>query len=155
MECPPDLTPNTSELIRRVLDEPDLAPAIRSLPSLVLAKLIGHVGLEDAGPIIALASREQLQRVFDEDLWHNAKPGLPEVFDAGRFGLWLEVMLELGEDFTLRALESMESNFLVMAFSRLIWVLENEYLANHIREDEEDEGLFLEKILEANLGNEF
>jgi hypothetical protein len=40
----------------------------------VLGRLIAHVGLEDAGELVALATTEQLAQIFDEELWHSARP---------------------------------------------------------------------------------
>ena len=34
--------------------------------------------------------------VFDLDLWRAGQPGLDEQFDADRFGVWLEVLMESG-----------------------------------------------------------
>ena len=84
-------------LLTRILDEPNLVAAVQALPAPVLGKLIDHVGLEDAGEIVALASTEQLKRIFDDDLWRSERPGKDETFDASRFALWLEIMLEAGE----------------------------------------------------------
>jgi len=81
---------------------PDLAAQIQSLAPPVLARLIGEVGLEDAGELVAFATTEQLARVFDEDLWASARPGEDERFDARRFVTWLEVMLEAGDAFGRR-----------------------------------------------------
>src|SRR5215813_12198339 len=53
-------------------------------------------GLEDCGELVALATPEQLTRVFDLDLWRAEKPGRDEQFDADRFGVWLEVLMESG-----------------------------------------------------------
>ena len=53
-------------------------------------------GLEDCGELVALATPEQLTRVFDLDLWRSARAGRDEQFDPDRFGLWLEVLAESG-----------------------------------------------------------
>ena len=84
------------QLLMRILEEPALVSAIRSLPARVLGQLIGHLGLEDSGELIALASTDQLVQIMDNDLWQSERPGEDEAFDAERFSLWLEVMLEAG-----------------------------------------------------------
>ncbi len=84
-------------LLNRLLEDPELAPTLRALPAPALRQVILRVGLEDAGELIALASLEQLREVFDEDLWRSAQPGQDEAFDAARFAVWLEVLLEGGE----------------------------------------------------------
>src|SRR5262245_5080318 len=92
--------PSSRTLLAHLLDERELVAAIQGLEPRTLARLIDHVGLADAGELIALATTEQLARVFDEDLWVSDRPGADERFDAARFLLWLEVMLEAGAAFT-------------------------------------------------------
>src|SRR5512144_1122618 len=96
--------PSARALVSRILEEPGLAQAVRGLEPRTLGRLIDHVGLEDAGEIVALASTAQLTAVFDEDLWRSDRPGEDERFDAARFAVWLEVLLEVGERFAARKL---------------------------------------------------
>src|SRR5512135_2143258 len=93
------LTIQPRRLLTRILERPDLVEAVRLLRLAALLRLVEEVGLEDAGELISLATVEQLQQVFDEDVWKSARPGEDERFDAARFHLWLEVMLEAGEAF--------------------------------------------------------
>lgn len=85
--------------LARMLDEPSLVATVQSLTPTALGKIVEHVGLEDSSEILSLATTEQIRRIFDDDLWRSDGPGRDEVFDADRFALWLEVMLEAGEDF--------------------------------------------------------
>ena len=55
-------------LLNRILETPGWVEAIRDLDARVLRNLIHAVGLEDAGEIIALATTDQLVKIFDEDL---------------------------------------------------------------------------------------
>ena len=48
----------------------------------MLGRVIDHVGLEDAGELVALATTDQLRRIFDDDLWHAPAPGKDETFDG-------------------------------------------------------------------------
>ncbi|MBN2574866.1 MAG: UTP--glucose-1-phosphate uridylyltransferase [Deltaproteobacteria bacterium] len=75
------------------MEQPNLVAAIEALPAPALGKLIDHVGLEDAGEIVALATTEQIRRILDDDLWRSEGPGQDESFAADRFALWLEIML--------------------------------------------------------------
>jgi len=111
-------------LLGRVLEDPDLAPALRALPAPALRQVILRVGLEDAGELVALSTLEQLREVFDEDLWRSARPGEDEAFDAARFSVWLEVLLEGGEAFVADRLAELSEDFLVFAVSRLVRVLD-------------------------------
>src|SRR3954463_4394242 len=90
---------NPRALVARILDEPALVSAGQALPPAALMRLIDHVGLEDAGELVALATVDQLCRVFDEDVWQSPRPGEDERFGPERFTRWLEVMLEVGERF--------------------------------------------------------
>jgi hypothetical protein len=79
---------SSTRLLMRILDRPELLAAVRELPAPVLGRLIDRVGLEDAGELVALATTEQLQGVFDQDLWRAAAPGEDERFrpSASRSG---------------------------------------------------------------------
>src|SRR5512140_2061712 len=85
-------------LLARLLDAPHLAATVQRLDPSLLHRLVRHCGLADCAEILALATTEQLTRVFDEDLWTSAQPGRDEEFDADRFALWLEVFAELGPE---------------------------------------------------------
>ena len=83
-------------LLKRILNTPSLEQVVPLLRPELLHRVIQTCGLEDCGEIVALATPEQLARVFDLDLWRAAKAGQDEQFDADRFGVWLEVLLETG-----------------------------------------------------------
>src|SRR6185436_5301995 len=84
------------DLLDRILDTPDLANVVKSLEPKLLHQLLRHCGLEDCGEILALATTDQLTRIFDDDLWTSARPGAHDRFDAERFGVWLAVLAEMG-----------------------------------------------------------
>src|SRR6185369_12069837 len=84
--------------LQRILDTPHLAKAVARLQPELLHRVIQKVGLEDASELVALATPEQLSRVFDLDLWQSARPGVDEQFDAARFGTWLQVLHEAGAE---------------------------------------------------------
>src|SRR5262245_50437361 len=96
------------DLAPQILETKDLARVVRALDPPVLLALVRHCGLEEAGPIVALAMPEQLVRVFDEDLWRTATSGGAEELDPDRFGLWLEVLVDADEAAAARALAGME-----------------------------------------------
>ena len=85
-----------ASLLDRILDTPHLAHVVPRLQPELLHRVIQSCGLEDCGELVALATPEQLARIFDLDLWRTAQPGLDEQFDADRFGVWLEVLVESG-----------------------------------------------------------
>jgi len=139
-------------LLIRLLEDPDLAPALRALPAPALRQVILRVGLEDAGELIALSTLEQLREVFDEDLWRSARPGQDETFDATRFVTWIEVLLEGGEAFVADRLAELSEDFLVFAVSQLVWILDVEILT--LWSADPGEGDLLNQIVDTHLCQE-
>jgi len=136
-----------------VLETPELPTQIQALPGPVLGKLIDHVGLEDAAELVALATTEQLAQIFDEDLWHSARPGEDERFDADRFLLWLQIMLEAGERFVAERLAELPQDLVTLAFQRHLLVLSEDALRAELTAgDDEAEGA--EKAFESCLSEE-
>jgi len=117
------------DLIGRILETPDLPRVVRGLPPTVLHQLVQKCGLEDAGPIVAFATTEQLMGVFDHDLWQAARAGAADEFDADRFGLWLEVLVEAGAELAARKVAEMDFDLVTAAFSRYLLVLDAEWNA--------------------------
>src|SRR5262245_43698687 len=121
-------------LLARILQTPELARLVQPLAPpvrhrLVLHRLVRHCGLEDSGAIVALATTEQLERVFDHDLWRNEGGGGEERLDADRFALWLEVLSEAGCDVAARRLVEMDFDFVTAALSRHLFVLDAQSMA--------------------------
>ncbi|MCY1074672.1 DUF6178 family protein [Archangium lansingense] len=146
----------TQSLLNRILESPEQVSALQHLPPPTLARLIHHVGLEDAGELVALATTQQLARIFDEDLWRSERPGQEERFDPERFGLWLEVMLEMGADRAAARLAEMDEDFVTFALSGQMLVLDLDVLTmSRLRSNEglEDEAL-VDKALESSLSHE-
>jgi hypothetical protein len=146
--------PRASQLLSRILEQPDLVHGVRKLEPRAFHKLIDHIGLEDAGELIALATTQQLQQIFDEDLWRRERPGHDERFDADRFALWLEVMLEVGEDFVARKLTELPEDLVTLALHRHILVINLDELAVRLAARRDDKTQ-LEKDLESALSHEF
>ena len=109
-------------LLNHILDQEQLPAIVQSLDARTLTKLIRCVGLEDSAPIVSLATADQLERVLDEDLWCSEAPGRDEVFDADRFGLWLEIMEETGSEFAARKVMELDENLVTLGLCRLVWV---------------------------------
>jgi len=139
------------ELLARMLEHPSLVAAVQSLPAPALTRLIGHVGLEDAGEIVALATTEQLRGVFDDDLWRSARPGEDEAFDAERFSLWLEVLLEAGEEVAARRLVELPEDLVTLGLLKQVLVVDIEEMAVAATSRRSDDDAGLEKALESCL----
>lgn len=150
---PNDLTrlPSPRRLLARVLDTPDLADQVRALPPGALAKLVDQVGLEDAGEIVALATTEQLERLFDEDLWKNERPGEEERFDDERFIVWLEALLEAGDALVATRLSELPEDLVTLAVHKRVLVVSLERLMSELGDEE---GEAAEKALSNCLSEE-
>lgn len=105
-------------LLARILDTPHLAKVVPQLQPELLQRIIHNCGLEDCGEIVALATPEQLKRVFDLDLWSAAEPGLDEQFDADRFGVWIEVLLETGAAVAAQKLAGMDVDLMITGLAQ-------------------------------------
>jgi hypothetical protein len=132
----------STQLLMRILERPGLVAAVRELPGAVLGKLIDRIGLEDAGELVALASRQQLERIFDDDLWRAARAGGDETFRPERFVLWLRVMMDAGEGALVQRLCELPQELLALAVHRLVLVMDMDVIAEQIGfGDEESDAL--------------
>jgi hypothetical protein len=116
-------------LLLRIFEQPQLVSAVRALPPATFSKLIDRIGLEDAGELVALATAEQLERVFDDDLWKSVRAGADETFRPDRFAVWLEVMSEAGDAHVIRRLRELPQDLLALAVQRLALVVDSDELA--------------------------
>src|SRR5262245_51369063 len=98
-----------SDRLARILDSPRLDRLVPRLRPDILHQVIQRRGLEDCTDIVALATPEQLARIFDLDLWRSAQPGLDETLDADRFGVWLDVLVESGAAVAANVLMSVDA----------------------------------------------
>ncbi len=111
-------------LLQRILDTPHLAHVVPRLPPEVLHRIIQRCGLEDCGELVTLATPDQLARVFDLDLWRPAQPGLDERFDADRFGVWLEVLMESGDTVAAQTLAEIDVDLVITALAQHVSVFD-------------------------------
>jgi len=139
----------STRFLAYVLEQPALVHAVRALDGASLGKLIQHIGLEDAGELIALASLEQLEQVLDQDLWRAANLSEDEHFDPRRFATWLAVMLDVGDDFAVRRVSALPRDLLTLAVHRLVLVVDMDALASEQPDDA------TEKALESALHEEW
>lgn len=121
-------------LLALLIEAPDLVRRVRALPSQEFTALVREVGVETAGEIVAVATTEQIVAAFDEDLFVNAGPGERERFDPGRFVVWLEVLLEAGDEVAARRVADLSEDFVVQALSSLVLVLDQDALLARLGE---------------------
>lgn len=136
------------ERIRAILDTPDLPARIAELPAADLGQLVRRVGLEDAGDILSLAQTKQLVGAFDEDIFVGAAPGEAEHLDPNRLLTWLEVMGEGGMEPVADRFAEMSEDFVALALSSFIYVVETARVEQAMSERSELEGSHLDKVLE-------
>lgn len=111
-------------VLDRILATPQLARVVPQLQPQVLHRIIQHCGLEDCGELLALATPEQLARVFDLDLWRPAAPGGDDLFDADRFGKWLDVMLDGGVAIAAAKLAAMDVGLVATALVQHVRIID-------------------------------
>lgn len=119
------------QLLRTLTDSPALPAFVRQLPSPVLKRLIEHVGVRDAGSLVALTTTNQLREVFEESLWQTLVPGQAEALRPDKFIEWLDVLLEVGTAFAVDRLMELGDTFVVLNFSPLITVFEASVASEH------------------------
>src|SRR5262245_11477397 len=122
------VAPSPLRLLEHVLENAALVRAVRELPPAAPGTLIDAIGLEDSGELVALATTNQLEHVFDEDLWRAERAGDDPRFDPARFGTWLQVLLEAGEKAVVDRMTELPLDFVIFAVSRLVLVVDMDRL---------------------------
>jgi hypothetical protein len=144
-------TSDERPLLARILDTPHLAHVVPQLPPEVLHRVIQRCGLEDCGEIVALATPEQLTRVFDLDLWRAEQPGRDEQFDADRFGVWLEVLLESGASLAQKLAE-MDADLVTTALAQHVRVFDRAAVFTFSLDGEELELIHTDDDVSCEIG---
>ena len=132
-------------------DNPKLPALVEKLPLPVLSRLIGAVGVEDAGPLVAMTSPQQMRELFDDVLWQTPAPGLPARFSVEEFLRWLEVLNEESVAFAAERLQTLGEQFLTAALGRILDVhgKDAQFGGQVLLDDREDFGDFLARTLPA------
>lgn len=115
-------TSPSSKLLARLTDNPQLPNLVPKLPTSVLSRLLGTIGVEDSGAIIALTTTTQLQHLFDDVLWRSLEAGARERLDPEAFILWLGVLNQQGAVFVAERLNGLGLQFCVAQFAQVIEV---------------------------------
>lgn len=144
----------TRSLLNSLIELPDLPRTIQELPAQTFAALIRKVGVEDSGELVALATTEQLVRAFDEDLFVSERPGERESLDVGRFIVWLEVLLEAGDEVAAQRIAELDEDFVAHALGGVLVVVAEDALRDRLDSGDEDEARLVDKSLESALTEE-
>lgn len=113
---------HSSKFLETLLDNPELPTFVANLETPTLNKLIEHIGLDDAGPLIAYTTHRQLRSILDESLWSSLGPGSPETHRPEEFIRWLFILQEQGETFLAERLLGLGLDYLVLNFAQLVTV---------------------------------
>jgi Family of unknown function (DUF6178) len=118
----------------RILDS-QLAQVVPRLPPELLHRVIERRGLEDCGELVALATPAQVARVLDLDLWRSPDAGADEQFDADRFGVWLEVLVEQGTDVAARTVAALDPDLVAAGLAQHVRVYNIAAFAGYVTTD--------------------
>jgi hypothetical protein len=105
-------------LLVRLLTTPNLPAIVPRLQPEVLHRVIQTCGLEDCAELVALTTPAQLGRVLDADVWRVRARGGGETFDADRFGIWIDVMMQAGAATAAEKLVGLDIDLVVEGLSR-------------------------------------
>lgn len=139
----------TPTVLQRLLNDDAALARVQTMAPTALVALITEVGLEDAGEIVSLMTTPQIEAVFDDDLWTRSRTG--ERFDAGRFGLWLQVMVEMGADKAAAVVADLfgrDPAVIVHGLAGLVSVFDLDELALRGRRGDDDIEAFDELVLD-------
>jgi hypothetical protein len=141
-------------LLARILDTPHLAQVIPRLQPELVYRMIQRCGLEDCGDLIALVTPAQLTSVLDLDLWRHHRPGAEEQFDADRFGVWLEVLVDAGAAFAAQKVAELDVDMMIAAFGQHVRVFDSAAAAPYTTTDgdECETGLVPEDVPACEVG---
>ena len=124
-------------LLVRLLSTPNLPAIVPQLQPEVLHRVIQTCGLEDCAELVALATPAQLGRVLDADVWRVRAAGADESFDADRFALWIEVLMQAGTAVAAEKLAGLDLDLAVEGFARHLAVFDHAAIAGFVTLDGE------------------
>ena len=115
--------PQTTALAR-LLDAPHLPQIVAGLSPDLLHHVIRHHGLEACTALVAAATPQQVAAILDLDLWRPAEAGGDDRFDARRFGVWLEALMDEGEAVAAGILAKMDEPLAIAGLSHYVRVFD-------------------------------
>ena len=129
------LSPQTvKQRLDQLLSAPDSAALVQSLPPIEYAVLL-KAASDMRQVLLQLGSPEQIGTVLDLDCWHQDTLQSPRVLE------WLEELQRSGEDVFAQALQTLDSEMLIVVLHRYIRVN-----ATLPLEEEEDPGPYDEVL---------
>ena len=128
---------SVEDRLARLLDAPFLTRVVPYLPPETLHQLIRYRGLDACGELVTSATPAQLTSLLDLDLWRHAGPGRDEQFDVGRFGEWLEVLVDAGHSVAARTVAALDKDLVIVGLSRYVRVFDLGIFEPTARSDDE------------------
>jgi hypothetical protein len=122
-------------LLQRILDTPRIAEVVPRLPPDTLHRVIDRCGLESCGALLALATPAQVAHVLDLDLWRRPEAGVDEHFDADRFGLWIEVLVEEGVDVAAGMIARLDLDLVAAGLAQHVRIFDIATLEGYVTTD--------------------
>jgi hypothetical protein len=131
---------DSRSLLDRLLHTADFATLVPRLPPDVLHRVIQRCGLEDCAELVASATPAQLARILDVDIWRVRASGADEAFDADRFGLWIEVLMQAGAPVAAEKLIGLDVALAIAGFSQLATMFDQAAVSSFTTLDGEQVG---------------
>lgn len=114
----------TSQLVTRLLENPQLPAHIRDLPSSQLKRLLEYIGKEDSQDLLVHATADQISDIIEADTWTSDAPGREEFFSPDRFLEWIVLWSEISTPYLCLRLKELGSSIFSLALDRYILVVD-------------------------------
>lgn len=144
---------DTALQLARLLELPHLAQVVPHLAPDVLHRWIRHAGIDRCFDLLDAATPAQLTTILDLDLWTGV-PGQDETFDAGRFGEWVENLVDHDPVAAARLIVRFDREMVITGLADHLRVLDPGVLEPTAPSDDEvwDHPLFATDRVTANVG---
>ena len=96
------LPASAADIARHLLDEADPEAAVQRLSGISFHRLLADLGLADAGPLLELATPQQVRDLFDLEVWHGDRMRPGEALD------WMHVLATLSDETFSRAVGALD-----------------------------------------------
>jgi hypothetical protein len=140
-----------SELAQWTVEQPEVVAIVQRFDARTLEQLVDRVGVENLEEFGALVTTEQLERVFDEELWRSEWDGEEGTFDDARCGLWIEILLEGVKEIAVEKMATMDEEFVARRLSRHAYVFDLDAMQAALSEAPSNERQLVEAALASAL----
>ena len=142
---------SAAELAQWTVEQPEVVAIVQRFDARTLEQLVERVGVENLEEFGALATTEQLERVFDEELWRSEWDGEAGTFDDARCGLWIEILLEGVKEIAVEKMATMDEEFVAKRLSRHVYVFDLDAMQAALSEAPSNERQLVEAALASAL----